>query len=139
MKARIASALASGLVLIASSAFAQQAPPAGSPVAPATPPAPNTQPMPGVNKGHEHRGQAHQQWEDCMARQEAKYGGVKTVGQHPEANNKTNYRAMSKGKPLPPDEKIDAKKGEKEDRHQAEMDDCREQLYNRDAPAPAKK
>ena len=40
---------------------------------------------------------------------------------------------------MPPDEKADAKKGEKENRHQAEMDDCREQLYGRDGPAPGKK
>jgi hypothetical protein len=109
---------------------------------PAAPAAPGVQPMPGTNKAH-HDDRAHQQWEDCMARQEAKYGGVKTVGRHADASNQhagaNGKKALSKGKPLPPDEKIDAGKGEKENRHQAEMDDCREQLYGRDAPAPAKK
>ena len=154
MKALIAGTLAAGIVL-ASSTFAQQPPPGGLPAAPPPPAAapgmpapPGMPPTPGVNKGQrEDHAQYHQQWEDCMARQEAKYGGVKTVGQHAGANsggqhagaNKGNWKGSSKGKPLPPDEKRDAQKGEKENRHQAEMDDCREQLYGRDAPAPGKK
>src|SRR4051812_48040358 len=93
MKALIAGTLAAGLVFAASSTFAQQSPPGGLPAAPtapstpATPPPPGTPPMPGTNKGH-HEGHSkdHQQWEDCMARQEAKYGGVKTVDQHATAN-----------------------------------------------------
>jgi len=140
MKVLIATTLAAGLVFAAGNAFAQ------------TPPAPGATPamptLPGAHVNPDGRGnpdkaqdhaEYHQKWEDCMRQQEAKYGGVKTVGPHTGANNKGNHKALSKGTPMPPDEKADAKKGEKENRHQAEMDDCREQLYNRDAPAPGKK
>lgn len=143
MNLRIIGSVAAGLLIAAASTFAQS---------PAPPPMPTTAPIPDVhgNMGKaQHHGEDHQQWEDCMRQQEAKYGGVKTVGPHAGANNagannagahnKGNYKASSKGKPMPPDEKADAKKGEKENRHQAEMDDCREQLYGRDAPAPGKK
>ena len=150
MKVLIASTLAAGLVFLASPTFAQTSGPTVNPGTTAIPGGPTTTPgAPGVhpNMGKpEDHGQYHQQWEDCMRQQEAKYGGVKTVGPHAGtnnphagANNKGNYKASSKGKPMPPDEKADAKKGEKENRHQAEMDDCREQLYGRDAPAPGKK
>ena len=146
MKAHIAAALATSLVYVASPTIAQTPAPAGFPAAstrPTTPPTPATPPTPGINKGSashpEDRAEYHQQWEDCMARQEAKYGRVKTVGQHAGANNKGNWKSLSKGKPMPPDEKSDAKKGEKENRHQAEMDDCREQLLGHDGPAPGKK
>jgi hypothetical protein len=133
MKLGIVGSVATGLLVAAASTFAQS---------PAPTPMPTTSPTPAVHgnmdKAQDHA-EHHQQWEDCMRRQEAKYGGVKTVGPHAGANNKGNDKASSKGKPMPPDEKADAKKGEKENRHQAEMDDCREQLYGRDAPAPGKK
>jgi hypothetical protein len=148
MKALIAATLASGLVFAASPTFAQTPPPAGFPppsTTPATPPTPGT-PPPGFNNGSanhpEGKGGAHEKWEDCMARQEAKYGGVKTVGQHAGGNaggGKGNWKANSKGKPEPPNEKTEAKQGEKENRHQAEMNDCREQLYGRDTPPAGKK
>jgi hypothetical protein len=144
MKALFPGILAAGLVFVASPTFAQTPAPTAAPAAPTMPATPGTPPTSGFNKGKGHpedHAQYHQQWEDCMRNQEAKYGGVKTVGQgqHAGANNKGGYKGMSKGKPMPPDEKADAKKGEKENRHQAEMDDCREQLYGRDGPAPAKK
>ena len=138
MKVLVATTLAAGLVFAAGTAFAQT--PAPVPPA-ATPTLPGTHVNPGrgnPDKAQDHA-ENHQKWEDCMRQQEAKYGGVQTEGQHAGANNKGNWKAMSKGKPMPPDEKADAKKGEKENRHQAEMDDCREQLYGRDAPAPGKK
>jgi len=143
MKVLIASTLAAGLVFLASPTFAQIPGPTATPGPTAIPGGPTaTRGAPGVhpNMGKpEDHAQYHQQWEDCMRQQEAKYGGVKTAGPHAGANNKGNYKASSKGKPMPPDEKADAKKGEKENRHQAEMDDCRAQLYGRDAPAPGKK
>ena len=130
MKLQIVSTLAAGLVIAAVPLFAQT---------PAVPAVPQPAPMHGNMDRAQDHAENHQKWEDCMRQQEAKYGGVKTVGPHAGANNKGNYKALSKGKPMPPDEKADAKKGEKENRHQAEMDDCREQLYGRDAPAPGKK
>jgi hypothetical protein len=137
MNLRIIGSVATGLLIAASATFAQSLAPPPLPTA-----SPTTSPTPAVHgnkdKAQDHA-EHHQQWEDCMRQQEAKYGGVKTVGPHAGANNKGNSKASSKGKPMPPDEKADAKKGEKENRHQAEMDDCREQLYGRDAPAPGKK
>jgi NAD(P)H-dependent flavin oxidoreductase YrpB (nitropropane dioxygenase family) len=137
MKVLVATTLAAGLVFAAGGAFAQT--PASTP---ATPTLPGAQVNPGgggsAAKAERHA-EYQKQWEDCMRQQEAKYGGVKTVGPHAGANNKGNWKANSKGKPLPPDEKADAKKGVKENRHQAEMDDCREQLYGRDTPEPGHK
>ena len=147
MKVLIAGTLAAGLAIMASPTLAQTPAP-GFPATTTTPTAPTTPatpPAPGFGNGSanhpEGKGAAHQKWEDCMRQQEAKYGGVKTVGQHAGTGGggKGNWKSLSKGKPEPPDEKADAKKGEKENRHQAEMDDCREQLYGRDAPAPGKK
>ena len=131
MRLQIIGTFAAGLAIAALPAFAQT---------PET--TPTTTPPPAIH-GNPDRAQDHaahhEQWDDCMAREEAKYGGVKTVGPHAGANNKGNWKALSKGKPMPPDEKLDAKKGEKENRHQAEMDTCRQQLYGRDGPAPGKK
>jgi hypothetical protein len=146
MKSLIAATLAAGVVFAASPTFAQTtAAPAATPATPVTPATPTTPAAPGMKGNPKHpedKAEYHRQWEDCMRRQEAKYGGVKTVG--PKAGEHTGepkggYKSLAQGKPMPPDEKADAAKGEKENRHQAEMDDCRQQLYGRDAPAPAKK
>ena len=147
MKALIAATLAGGLVFAASPTFAQAPPPAGFPAPQTTPPTSTTPGTPPAGFGTgsanhpEGKGEGHEKWEDCMARQEAKYGGVKTVGQHAGGNGggKGNWKANSKGKPEPPNEKTEAKQGEKENRHQAEMNDCREQLYGRDTPPAGKK
>jgi len=144
MKALIAGTMAAAVVFAASPTFAQTpAAPAETPATPAIPATPATPMAPGLkgNAKHPENAQDHQQWEDCMRNQEAKYGGVKTVGRQAGAHTgepKGGYKSLSKGKPMPPDEKADAKKAEKENRHKAEMDDCREQLYGRDGPAPAK-
>jgi hypothetical protein len=143
MKALFASTLAAGIVFAASPTFSQTpAVPAVTPASPATPATPTAPGVRGKANHPEDKVEYHQQWEDCMRNQEAKYGGVKTVGQQSGAHAgepKGGYKSLSKGKPMPPDEKADAKKGEKENRHQAEMDDCREQLYGRDGPAPGTK
>jgi len=146
MKALIAGILTAGVVFAASLTFAQTpAAPAAMSATPATPATPVTPTAPGFkgNANHqEDKAERHQQWKDCMRNQEAKYGGVQTVGQHAGAQTgapKGGYKSLSKGKPMPPDEIADAKKGEKENRHQAEMDDCREQLLGHDGPAPGKK
>jgi hypothetical protein len=143
MKALFASTLAAGIVFAASPTFSQTpAAPAVTPAIPATPATPTAPGIRGKANHPEDKVEYHQQWEDCMRNQEAKYGGVKTVGQQSGAHAgepKGGYKSLSKGKPMPPDEKADAKKGEKENRHQAEMDDCREQLYGRDGPAPGTK
>jgi hypothetical protein len=146
MKVLIAGTLVAGLALAASPTFAQTPAPGlpATTTTPTTPTSPATSPIPGPGKGsasHPYdKAEAQQRWDDCMRQQEAKYGGVQTFGQHAGANGgKGNWKANSKGKPLPPNEKAEAKKGEKENRHQAEMNDCREQLYGRDTPEPGHK
>jgi hypothetical protein len=137
MKVLVATTLAAGLVFAASGTFAQT--PASTPASPTLPGA-QVNPAGGGDAAKAERHEENKQkWDDCMRQQEAKYGGVQTMGQHAGANNKGNWKANSKGKPLPPNEKAEAKKGEKENRHQAEMNDCREQLYGRDTPEPGHK
>jgi hypothetical protein len=119
MKLQIAGNLAAGLLFAAAPAFAQ---------APPTAPTPSTIPSAhtNMNKG-EDKAEHKEQWKDCMARMESNNKGQKSEGQ-PKGEGKgtgTGKAAgtTAAGQPAPHGE------GKKENRHEEEMQACRDQLY----------
>ena len=131
MKLLIAGTLAAGLVFAAAPTFAQTTP-ATIPTTPGVHVNPDGRGNPDKAQDH---AEYHQQWEDCMAREGAKNRGAgKAEGQH-EGQHKANGKAVANSKA---NETTEPKgEGKKENRHQEEMQACREQLYGRAGKAPA--
>jgi hypothetical protein len=129
MKMPIAGTLAAALVLTARAAFAQTT----TPAMPASPSA-------NADRAQDHA-EHHQQWEDCMAKQEGMHGGKgKGTGQHAGAHKGGGAAAAnSKEKEAnePKGEGKEKGEGKKENRHQEEMQNCREQLYGKSGKEPA--
>ena len=125
MKMPIAGILATGLVLAASPTFAQTTPPAMPASA-------------GAQDKAQEKAEHHKQWEECMAREEGKHGGVAKEHRAAGAHKDTDKAAMNNKGGESSEPKAATKK---ENRHQEEMQACREQLYGKSGKdsAPATK
>ena|ERR1700740_1267485 len=126
MKMPIAGILTASLVLAAGATFAQTS----SPAMPTNP---------GASDKAQERAEHHKQWEECMAREGAKHGGTGQEQGHRAGAHKDTEKAAANNK----GSEATGSKGatKKENRHQEEMQACREQLYGKSGKesAPATK